>query len=1371
MSLLKGKRKVPNIVRGGRAIPFGNPSDNLYYLQGRSHAKGGIDIGSNPRTGIEAEGGEVVQIKPNELRVLSAQDFIGSGVSPAKQVLAGANPDQVFNDQERFKDRHRLNDDGSKYQDGGIIRPDPLTPEGKKYYAKISGAANPINPEFDLVTSFISVPRLITLGAKGSALGFRNGRIIDVIENTYDKLDKFNNYINNSIIKGIKPVVNYIDRKVPDKYRKQYRNITKKIVETGLSNDYAKPIINGTVGTIRDNSNKENNQKRNGGIANTISGNIKNDLIVTPRKKYKEDGDKTYNAGILPDVDIVGDYNTYWRATKKKKANQIANAVRQGTSDFINDPRTQFITALLPLPGPVGDNTAALDDIARWTAPYIEKAAKPIRKVINKAKDKIDELRGYTLAEEVPHREIEGYAIEGRSSNILSLDSPRGEKTITTKASIPSSEEPIILSDTSPSKAAENREFLKRFNIWNRRYGYDPIPLNVSKSTAETDRLVKERLLEHNTFTRGVRHPLDETGGIINRLINEKANKSTRDSDKLFFEMVTGKTYYPIYDDGHAKRILKQESRNRRNLRNALKRKGIIDDSMTPEQMKDIELDYMATHTIGSTGHGRAGQVKPYNNYASNSYDTSAGYATSNYFYNDDDPIGRIYKIRRKLNFDGNRNDWIQEAEFTLNNERDYNPYYESLELPYLMKTGRSLQSDIVKGEKINLAKIKMEAIDSEYDKLFNDEKFKDIMNYYGLQKYDFGYNSPKEKDIRYRQMKDIINVHNDPLIPKKRKVQAVRNIFKDKTPYTSVDTRESKKYRNIIKREYADKREELLDKYAKEYAAKEGIYPRDNTTIYTTETKRTTTRKGDKEPYMHFIYGSDKIENVYDIIEKYDDVLNYGNPQFGRAHRGKFTKGLSRKSKENGGMIFTINGNIKNGLISTPRYKCGGRKKAPNGTVTDVNTRGIAAPDLWMNTIGQDNAVYDMATNDMISGNRMAMRHADMREDLDYQSGSGRAIRGSGQVRQYQKDFQNRFWDANRLLHNATDPAGVTGDNQSGESNDDIWGEKTNVRTPYGLWSDKNRQMWNDRGFLAANYKGNTVLSGRIADLSKLELPALPKAPTLNAPVGKLATMPSSTGDNAKSPLSPTNPTPRRGIVWNDDLTSALANGLGSLGSFGAELWGSNLRGWTPYTESPVKLKTNYNINPQLDRIRESSQEAYRDIDANTASSSTALARKQRIRNQAQYAANEQWGLKENKETQLINQDKLNLQGVRNRNTNRLNHWAESDANIANTRRRLRGAAWSNVFDNLNKTVQGYIGRKDQRRRDEATERMFNRAYPHGAAMTRNIQSRESSGDATIPSLATNPIAITGRLATERLNDDIVAQTKKRCGGKTKRK
>lgn len=1345
MSSLKGKRKVPNIIRGGRAIPFGNPNDNLYYLQGRSHAKGGIDIGENPRTGIEAEGGEVVQIKPNELRVLSAQDFIGGGVSPAKQVLAGANPDKVFNDQERFKDRHRLNDDGTKYQNGGIIRPDLLTPEGKKYYAKISGAANPISPEFDLATSFISVPKLITLGAKGSVLGFRNGRIIDVIENTYDKLDKFNNYINNSIIKGIKPVVNYIDKKVPDKYRKQYRNITKKIVETGLSNDYAKPIINGTVSTVRDNINEEYNQKRNGGIA-------------TFRKKYKEGGDRIYNAGILPDVDIVGDYNTYWRATKKKKANQIANAVRQGTSDFINDPRTQFVSALLPLPGPVGDNTAALEDIARWTAPYIQKATNAGKKLIKRVSDKIDEFRGYTLAEEVPNRGIDGYAIEGRNPNTFSLDSPRGEKTIVTPINDNSGNEVIVIGETTPSKAAENREFLKKFNKWNRRYGYDPIPLDASKSTAETDRLIKDRLIQHNTFTRGVRHPGDETGGIVNKLINEKAEHD-KDRERYFLSyMIPDKGL--MHNDTYARKVLRTESRNRRNIRKSVKEAGLINNYMTPSQIKDVEMDYMVTHTTGSTGHGRSGRRKPFNLYTSNSYNTSAGYATSN---NTGEEIGRIYTLERPLKFKGDRANWVQEADFTLEKDgRMFNPTYESLELPYLMQTGRSLRNDIIKGEGLELGRIRNSFIDKEYDNLINDENFIRAKNYFGLQNYDFGYNTPQEKAIAVNRMLSLMRLYGIGLKGDGKDIYRMRQIFKDNTPF--------KISGKAVRKKYYEEGQKLLKEKAKEYAAKEGIVPKPNKTVNTTEAPVSTTRNSSTEPYMHFIFDSYKPKRMLNIVDKTDNISEH-NIGTGRSHSGGTARELSRKSKNNGGMIANINGNIKNGLIITPRKKYGGRKKAPYGTITDVSTRGVAAPDLWMNTIGQDNAVYDMAANDMISGNRMAMRHADMREDLGYQSGSGRAIRGSGQVKQYQQDFQNKFWDANRLLYNDINPAGITGDNQSGKFNDDVWGEQTNVRTPYGLWSDKNRQTWNDKGFLAANYKGNTVLTGRIADLNNLELPGRPRTPQLTAPKGKLLDMPSPTGGSTENPTVPQSTTPRRGIVWNDDLTSALANGLGSLGSFGANLWGSNLRSWTPYTESPVKLKTNYNINPQLDRIRESSQEAYRDIDANTASSSTALARKQRIRNQAQYATNEQWGLKENKETELINKDKLNLQGVRNRNTNRLNYWAESDANIANMRRRLRGAAWSNLFDNLNKTVQGYIGRRDQRRRDEATERMFNRAYPHGAAMARNIQSRESSGDATIPSLATNPITIAGRLATERLNDDIVAQIKKRCGGKIKRK
>ena len=110
------KTKIPNVVRGGVAIPLGR---NLYYMKGRKHSQGGIDIGKNPRTGLEVEDGEIIQMKPKELRVLSAQKGIGTGnTSPAKAVLNGANPDKVFQAQENFKDRYGINDDGTKAEFG-----------------------------------------------------------------------------------------------------------------------------------------------------------------------------------------------------------------------------------------------------------------------------------------------------------------------------------------------------------------------------------------------------------------------------------------------------------------------------------------------------------------------------------------------------------------------------------------------------------------------------------------------------------------------------------------------------------------------------------------------------------------------------------------------------------------------------------------------------------------------------------------------------------------------------------------------------------------------------------------------------------------------------------------------------------------------------------------------------------------------------------------------------------------------------------------------------------------------------------------------------------------------------------------------------
>lgn len=109
---MSNKRLRPNIVRGGVAIPIPNKK-NYYYMKGRKHEQGGIDIGKNPRTGLEVEDGEVMHISPTEIKVFSSVPFL-NGESPAEKVMKGNNPNKVFNAQERYKDVNNINDDGTK---------------------------------------------------------------------------------------------------------------------------------------------------------------------------------------------------------------------------------------------------------------------------------------------------------------------------------------------------------------------------------------------------------------------------------------------------------------------------------------------------------------------------------------------------------------------------------------------------------------------------------------------------------------------------------------------------------------------------------------------------------------------------------------------------------------------------------------------------------------------------------------------------------------------------------------------------------------------------------------------------------------------------------------------------------------------------------------------------------------------------------------------------------------------------------------------------------------------------------------------------------------------------------------------------------
>ena len=217
--------KVPNVVAGGIAQPLGN---NFFYMNGRKHSQGGIDIGPSDKTGIEVEGGEVVETNGNELKVYSAQPIL-NGTSPAQLVMGGANPDKVFKAQEDFKDKNRINDDGSKYQNGGIK---------KNNYNKNDNTtvAKPVIQEYIPATG--STKFIQDLRNKLTRNNTIKGGNINIVSPEFDILTGIRGIANtsNNIIN------NYIGRKLPNNYA--YRRTLQQELDDIINNNVFRKIPN-----------------------------------------------------------------------------------------------------------------------------------------------------------------------------------------------------------------------------------------------------------------------------------------------------------------------------------------------------------------------------------------------------------------------------------------------------------------------------------------------------------------------------------------------------------------------------------------------------------------------------------------------------------------------------------------------------------------------------------------------------------------------------------------------------------------------------------------------------------------------------------------------------------------------------------------------------------------------------------------------------------------------------------------------------------------------------------------------------------------------------------------------------------------------
>jgi hypothetical protein len=306
--------KVPNVVAGGIAQPLGN---NFFYMNGRKHSQGGIDIGPNDKTGIEVEDGEVVETNGNELKVYSAQPIL-NGASPAQLVMGGANPNKVFKAQEDFKDRNRINDDGTKYKEGGKIyqAPDEYkrqiaesgsiiiggypTIAGNRNYKFIKGLTK-ASRIGRTATNFINLGRqkIYDLANKIDNTWINQG-IKEVYRTTIGKhgsnLPRTIDYINKNNINENKKAMGGLSRdKDYGSKKKPYPSVAKKDFAGG-HRSYPIPTKADAVDALRlaglhgrsdvkakvYNKYPELRKKGNVGLVVSINGNVKNGLIHSP---------------------------------------------------------------------------------------------------------------------------------------------------------------------------------------------------------------------------------------------------------------------------------------------------------------------------------------------------------------------------------------------------------------------------------------------------------------------------------------------------------------------------------------------------------------------------------------------------------------------------------------------------------------------------------------------------------------------------------------------------------------------------------------------------------------------------------------------------------------------------------------------------------------------------------------------------------------------------------------------------------------------------------------------------------------------------------------------------------------------------------
>ena len=406
-------------------------------------------------------------------------------------------------------------------------------------------------------------------------------------------------------------------------------------------------------------------------------------------------------------------------------------------------------------------------------------------------------------------------------------------------------------------------------------------------------------------------------------------------------------------------------------------------------------------------------------------------------------------------------------------------------------------------------------------------------------------------------------------------------------------------------------------------------------------------------------------------------------------------------RKKGNTGLVISINGNVKNGLLHSPS-STGGRHDKPRDGGKRINRHGRT----W--EYDEDNGYYIPITDRTIT--RTSPYPIDRSARGETVSGSEYTFRNG----RWHKNKSNTFNDnptKNSKVDNGNRRPQYYAERELPLFNDGPAITSGLVKAGWSHGNNKNITVDNTNipNLPTTKSKGNTPRRGRNKSSQSTQSVSTKTLPTAvynrNLPKVK-ANIPTTLPVSTSNPAKGTTSSDGKGQGKFKNLTTADWIGLGSnvagsLASYFASRRAINkMRGpGQPTLISANKLKTKYNINPQLDRIREDKFEAYRDIDSNTASSRVGLARKQRVRNVAGQAVNQLYGEKENIETNLINRDRRNQQSVRQFNAQQYNQYIDRKTAFDNGIREAKLTNVNNLFTGINAGIQDMISRYENRK------------------------------------------------------------------------